>query len=57
LEIPRLFLETADFKKLHAKYADDPKALTILDKEQREIEMYKKYYKWYGSAFFVMQKR
>jgi len=44
-------------KKLHAKYADDPKALTILDKEQREIEMYKKYYKWYGSAFFVMQKR
>jgi len=44
-------------KKLRAKYTDDPKALTILDKEQREIEMYKKSYRWYGSAFFVMQKR
>jgi len=44
-------------KKLRAKYVNDPKALTILDNEQREIEIYKKSYKWYGSAFFVMQKR
>lgn len=44
-------------KKLRAKYVDDPKALTILDKEQREIDMYKNSHKWYGSAFFVMQKR
>lgn len=44
-------------KELRAKYIDDSKALLILDKEQREIELYKKYYRWYGSAFFVMQKR
>jgi len=44
-------------KELRAKYIDDSKALLILDKEQREIEIYKKYYRWYGSAFFVMQKR
>ena len=44
-------------KQLRAKYIDDPEALLTLDKEQREIDMFKKYCKWYGSAFFVMQKR
>jgi len=43
-------------RKLRKKYVDDPKALLALDKEQREINMFKKYHKWYGSAFFVMQK-
>lgn len=44
-------------KELHEKYIDKPQALAILCKEQHDIDMYKKYYKWYGSAFFVMQKR
>ncbi len=41
---------------LRVKYIDDLEALAVLDNEQREIEMYKKYYQWYGSVFFVMQK-
>ena len=44
-------------QELRLKYIDDPKALVVLDKEQREIDMFKKYHKWYGSAFFVMQKK
>ena len=43
-------------QKLRAKYRDDPEALSELDLEQLEIEMFKKYHRWYGSAFFVMQK-
>ena len=41
---------------MRTKYADDPSALSVLDEEQREIEMYKKHARWYGSAFFVMKK-
>jgi hypothetical protein len=33
-----------------------PEAFALLDNEQREMEMYKKYYKWCGSVFFVMEK-
>jgi ubiquinone/menaquinone biosynthesis C-methylase UbiE len=44
-------------KILREKYNNDAKALAILDNEQREIDMYKKYYQWYGSVFFVMQKK
>ena len=43
-------------RELQAKYADDPHALQVLDKEQREVDMHKKCYKWYGSAYFIMQK-
>jgi SAM-dependent methyltransferase len=42
---------------LRAKYADDADALATLEEEQREIDMYRKYQQWYGSVFFVMQKR
>lgn len=41
---------------LREKYIDDLEALAVLENEQREIDMYKKYYQWYGSVFFVMQK-
>jgi len=44
-------------REFRAKYSDDPRALQILDKEQGEVEMYKKYAPWYGSAYFIMQKR
>lgn len=43
-------------RQIRKKYSDDSEALAALDKEQREIEMFKKYHKWYGSVFFVMQK-
>ena len=43
-------------KTLREKYTNDSSAPTVLDKEQREIDIYRKYSKWYGSAFFVMQK-
>lgn len=42
---------------LMQKYQDDVQALKVLDDEQKEIEMYKKYSNWYGSIFFVMQKK
>ncbi len=42
---------------LMQKYQDDEQALKVLDDEQKEIEMYKKYSTWYGSIFFVMQKK
>ena len=38
------------------KYGDDPKSLAVLDKQQSEVDLYHKHGKWYGSAFFVMQK-
>ena len=38
------------------KYRDDPHALADLNRHKYEIELYKKYNRWYGSAFFVMQK-
>jgi len=43
-------------KGLRIKYADNAEALAVIDTEQREIDMYKKYNQWYGSAFFAMQK-
>ncbi|MGB6866574.1 MAG: class I SAM-dependent methyltransferase [Candidatus Aminicenantaceae bacterium] len=42
--------------KLKAKYKDDLEALRILDSEQEEIDLYKKYSAWYGSVFYVMQR-
>jgi len=44
-------------KELRRKYVDDSVALGELDKEQREIDLFKKYCKWYGSAFFLMKKK
>jgi len=41
---------------LRAKYVDDRSALSQLDEEQREIDLYRKYSRWYGSVFFVMQR-
>ncbi|MBW2038309.1 MAG: methyltransferase domain-containing protein [Deltaproteobacteria bacterium] len=42
---------------LRTKYVDDSEVLAVLDKEQREIDLFKKYKEWYGSVFFIMQKR
>jgi len=42
--------------QLKAKYKDDPEAFSILDSEQKEIDLFKKYSAWYGSVFYVMQR-
>jgi len=41
---------------LRRKYRDNPEALAVLDEERKEIDMYRRYSEWYGSAFFVMQE-
>ncbi len=44
-------------RELRGRYVGDAAALAALDEEQQEIDMYRKYQQWYGSVFFVMQKR
>lgn len=41
-------------QELRINYIDDPEALAVLDKEQQEVEMFKR--DPTGSVFFVMQK-
>jgi len=43
-------------KSLEKKYNDNPKALAMIREEYKEIDLYRKYNKWYGSVFYVMQK-
>jgi len=42
--------------ELSIKYSDNPEALDVLDKEQQEVEMFKRNPKMFGSVFFVMLK-
>ncbi len=42
--------------KLREKYKDDLSAQKMLDKEQKEVDLYRKYSKWYGSAYYIIQK-
>ena len=47
-------------KRIHEmrrQHSNEPKALLKLDKEQREIELFKASPRRYSSVFFVMQKR
>jgi SAM-dependent methyltransferase len=41
---------------LREKYREDPEALAVLEEEEKEIDMYRRYSEWYGSVFFAMQK-
>jgi ubiquinone/menaquinone biosynthesis C-methylase UbiE len=43
--------------EIRVKYADKPRVLALLDKDQREIDMFKKNPKLNSSVFFIMQKR
>lgn len=43
--------------KIRMKYADDPRAIAVLDAELREIEMVKQNPGRYCSVYFVMKKR
>lgn len=43
-------------RRLQRKHAGDAAALAALEREQRVVDLYKKHARWYGSAFFVMQR-
>lgn len=43
-------------QELRTKYRNDTKLLALLDKEQQEVEEFKKNPKYHGSVFYVMQK-
>jgi SAM-dependent methyltransferase len=43
-------------QQLRREYVADAEAQAILDDQEGEIDLFKKYSRWYGSAFFVMQK-
>jgi SAM-dependent methyltransferase len=42
--------------ELRKKHLEDQAAQSALDQEQRAADLYKKYCKWYGSMFLVMQR-
>lgn len=39
------------------KYSGDPQSLDFIDSEEKEMEMHKKYSRWYGYVFYIMQKK
>lgn len=41
---------------VETKYGNHPEAIEIINSERREFDMYKKYSKYYGYVFYVMQK-
>lgn len=43
-------------EEFREKYKNEPNANIILNREENEIRLYRKYKKWYGSAYYVMQK-
>lgn len=43
-------------KDLRIKFKDNPKAMAMIEEEQLEINLFRKYNSWYGSVFYVMQK-
>ena len=42
--------------RLYKKYQGNEVALGVFESMREEIALYKKYSKWYGYEFFVMQK-
>jgi ubiquinone/menaquinone biosynthesis C-methylase UbiE len=44
-------------RTLRERHADDAEACAVLDQEEAEIVLFKKYPDWYDSSFFVMQKK
>ncbi|NET57751.1 MAG: class I SAM-dependent methyltransferase [Symploca sp. SIO2E6] len=46
----------ARINDLGQRYHNNPEALTMLNNEQREIDMYREYHDWYGYEFVALQK-
>jgi len=43
--------------ELREKHGEDQEIMGQLAHEQEQVDLYKKYSRWFGSAFFIMQKR
>ena len=43
-------------KMLEKKYKNNPETLGMIRGEYEEIDLFRKYKKWYGSVFYIMQK-
>lgn len=46
----------ARINQLCSEYKNDSASMAILESEQREIEMYRKYNEWYSYSFFILEK-
>ena len=44
-------------QKMKIKYKNNPEAMSMIKEEELEIDNYKKYNRWYGSVFYIMQKK
>ncbi|MBN2602660.1 MAG: class I SAM-dependent methyltransferase [Candidatus Thermoplasmatota archaeon] len=44
-------------KDMKVKYMNNPEGLELIAEEEKEIDLFIKYNKWYGSVFYVMQKK
>jgi ubiquinone/menaquinone biosynthesis C-methylase UbiE len=44
-------------KNLRVKFKDNQKAMDMINEEQLEIDLFRKYNSWYGSVFYIMQKQ
>jgi hypothetical protein len=42
---------------LREKYKDNEKALTILESEEREIDLFRKHSQYYNYVFYVGQRK
>lgn len=42
--------------ELREKHGKDREIVAQLNEEQRQVDLYKRYSRWFGSAFFVMQR-
>lgn len=47
----------ARIQELRVRHAGEASCQDILNREQREVDLYKRHSRWYGSAFLVLQKR
>jgi ubiquinone/menaquinone biosynthesis C-methylase UbiE len=43
-------------RELRARHAGDGEILSMLEQEEREVILHRKYSSWFGSAFFAMRK-
>jgi ubiquinone/menaquinone biosynthesis C-methylase UbiE len=41
--------------QLRSKYNSNPDALSVLDEQEQEIQLYRKYSEWYGYVFYIMK--
>lgn len=44
-------------KNMKTKYKNNSEALRMIKEEELEIDLFRKYNKWYGSVFYVIQKK